>query len=154
LEDSSSKVKKLCACGCGELIEVTDKYGRPHKFKAGHSTRLREIKFMNPEKFTGKNHYNYKRGWSLSDSGYVMIPVKNHPRAKASNRYRIREHVLVMEKYLGRYLEPGEVVHHINGIRTDNRIENLRLMNISTHMKMHDKERPRDLKGRFYSSDK
>lgn len=42
-----------------------------------------------------------------------------------------------MEKHLGRRLQKGEIVHHINEDKVDNRLENLQLLTISEHMSLH-----------------
>jgi hypothetical protein len=57
--------------------------------------------------------------------GYMMIFSPEHPRAD-KGKY-VFEHVLVMEQMLGRYLLPGENVHQRNGVKDDNRPENLEL---------------------------
>lgn len=54
-----------------------------------------------------------------------MVLIRSHPRA-GSNGY-VFEHVLVMEELVGRHLVAGETVHHLNGVRDDNRPENLEL---------------------------
>lgn len=72
----------------------------------------------------GPKHCNWKGGRRLN-GGYVCVLRRDHPNAPKAGY--IREHILVMEAHLGRYLKPGENVHHRNGIRHDNRIENLEL---------------------------
>jgi hypothetical protein len=59
------------------------------------------------------------------------------PVSDGYGRYRF-EHDLVMEKYLGRKLKKDEVVHHINGKKSDNHISNLQIMTQSEHMRIHD----------------
>lgn len=49
----------------------------------------------------------------------------------------IRQHRLRMEKKLGRKIRPSEVVHHKNGIRSDNRLRNLEVMLESKHARLH-----------------
>jgi len=82
-----------------------------------------------------KNH-NWKNGRRKCKRGYVMLLKPEHPFATLKGY--VMEHRILMEEMLGRYLEPGEVVHHINGITNDNRKENLMLfINQNMHIKHH-----------------
>ncbi len=74
--------------------------------------------------FREKSHH-WKGGRTMKWSGYVLIYQPNHPLT-GSTGY-ILEHRLIVEKHLNRYLAREEIVHHINGIKNDNRIENLYL---------------------------
>ncbi len=81
-----------------------------------------------------KNH-NW-RGGRYKSHGYVMILSPNHPYA--NGRGYVFEHRLVMENKLGRYLTKEEVVHHLNEIRDDNQIKNLKLFkNNDEHLTYH-----------------
>jgi len=63
----------------------------------------------------------------ICKNGYKHITKLNHPNS--SNRGRIAEHRFIMCEHLGRSLKKNESVHHKNGVRTDNHIENLELWN-------------------------
>lgn len=78
----------------------------------------------------GKAHANWKGG-KIKREGYILIYNSTHPSCN-SKRY-VFEHRLVMEKKLGRYLQKGEKVHHLNGIKDDNRPENLQLVVKTPH---------------------
>ena len=84
---------------------------------------------------TGKNNTSWKGGIRKNMNGYIYIYSPHHPYSSKDNY--VAEHRLVMEKYLGRFLKPKELTHHINGITYDNRIENLELINRSLHASLH-----------------
>lgn len=88
-------------------------------------------------KLKGRKPTNWLGGIAKASEGYLKEMVKDHPKADC-NGY-VKQHRLIMEKHLGRYLTTKDVVHHINGIRDDNRIENLFLTTRSDHNKMHER---------------
>lgn len=108
-----------CACGCGELIEDRDKQAKPKRYKFGH--RNRGISY-----FSGEKHPRWKGGRRRITTGYITILNPKH-RFAAKNGY-VREHHLIWEEYHKGVILPWGVVHHLNHIRDDNRIENLEAM--------------------------
>lgn len=75
---------------------------------------------------SGEGHPEWKGGRLINKDGYVEIYSPDHPHGRKHTPY-VLEHRLVMENHLGRYLTKEEVVHHVNGVKDDNRIENLEL---------------------------
>jgi hypothetical protein len=73
-----------------------------------------------------KGPTSYKAVERTFQDGYAFLRVPGHPRANPHTG-RVREHILVMEKLLGRPLLPGEEVHHKNTDRADNTPSNLEL---------------------------
>ena len=86
------------------------------------------------------NNSHWQGGRTVSKEGYVWIWVEpTSSFFSMSYRNYIEEHRLVMAQHLSRCLESCEIVHHINGIRDDNRIENLEIMTRGEHTILHQK---------------
>lgn len=110
-------MKIYCSCGCGELINSADSRGRIRIFKNGHNN-------------AGSRHHMWNGG-KRKIGKYLYILKHNHPFA--TKQGYVAEHRLIMEDRIGRYLRPDEDVHHINGVTTDNRPENLQLLTHAEH---------------------
>lgn len=115
------------------IYKYLDRYDIP---RLNHSESCRKYS-------SGESSATWK-GDRRIKNGYVEIKCPEHPRS--GQRGYIYEHILVMEKHLGRYLKSDEVVHHKNYNKTDNQIENLQLMTILEHNRFHTKDRVSGIK--------
>lgn len=86
---------------------------------------------------SGIRHYNYIRGYRLSSEGY------------ARDSRDVFIHRKIIEQHLGRKLEKFEHVHHIDGNKLNNSMENLQITENSQHRKLHVKFQKRNEKGMF-----
>lgn len=82
----------------------------------------------------GRRSFNWKGGRKIKE-GYALLWKPDYPTTQR-NGY-VFEHRWAMSKYLGRLLNKNEIVHHINGNKLDNRIENLELFKRGEHSRYH-----------------
>ncbi|WP_363321498.1 HNH endonuclease [Corynebacterium stationis] len=112
---------------CGSSFRVA-----PSRIKRGEGTYCSRPCGNHARGRKGAANKNWKGGKFTRADGYVSVRHKGRD---------VLEHRLVMEKALGRELETHEHVHHKNHCRSDNRIENLELLTIEEHGKVHAPER-------------
>jgi len=87
-------------------------------------------------KWKGEKNPNWNGGRLTQSDGRILLLCPDHPHAQKKGY--MRRSRLVMEKYLGRYLKPEEIVHHRNEILSDDREKNLRVFsNVGSHVKFH-----------------
>ncbi len=118
-------------------------YGKSHtqsaKQKMSNALHLRNLHRQQ----VGEKHPSWKGG-EFFHQGYRYVLIANLSpedqalaRAMVPNDHYVREHRLVMARLLGRPLKKSETVHHINGVKDDNKPENLELLGTAAHSRQH-----------------
>lgn len=121
---------------------------KTYKKIGGKVGKILKIKFAGRTLNTGRTHFKkgisnnalqnnpmWKGGRFQNKDGYVLVKAHGHPMTRSQGY--ILEHRLKMADHLGRILLKKEVVHHKNGIKNDNRIENLEILTAEKHTSLH-----------------
>ena len=131
-----------CACGCGGKTTVANRNNRRANQVKGEPVRF--IKGHNTKQLAWSNHRNWSGGRNVDQSGYMVVTVpKDHALVSMARRtggtsYGIAEHRLVVAEALGRPLTSAEFVHHIDGNKQRNVLENLVIVNGGVaHARIH-----------------
>lgn len=110
---------------CGEPFRTWPSAIRKAEAKGHKPPRFCSVKCQH-EAYRGSGNPKWRGGLIVPPSGYVYAYAPDHPHATQDGY--VMQHRLVMEREIGRHLDPREVVHHRNHNPGDNRPENLELM--------------------------
>ena len=103
------------------------------KLSIALKNRIPWNKGKHPEYMQGFHNPAWKGGIT-KHNGYIYIHKPKHP---FNNNGYVKRTRLVAEKYLGHYLTKKDITHHINGIKNDDRPENIKIITRSEHAKIH-----------------
>ena len=139
-QDKRYRRLSRCLCDCGNIVVIaTSDLIRGHTQSCGclRKEKARE-NWKKMGSLNGANNPRWKGGRRVHERGYIWIYQPEHPYANCVGY--VYEHRLVIEEKLGRLLRPEEVVHHIDGDKTNNVPENLDLFkNNAAHASYHQK---------------
>ena len=125
--DYRSKIFISCYRKHQKAGGIKDKYC----LKCGAILALQNISGYCSDCYKGDIVYNWKGGRRTSRKGYIYIRCQRHHRA--TTRGFVFEHILIWEHANGKMLPDGWVIHHLNGIKTDNRPKNLVALSSQKH---------------------
>ena len=129
-----------CQCGCGMLVEIASFSRTSNKRSCPGYIKGKPKKFIKGHGRSGDSSPNWKGGVIKHAGGYTQVRYKNHPRIQ-SGGYTL-EHILVVEKAIGRHLPEKHPVHHVDHNKGNNVNTNLVVCeDESYHNLLHIRER-------------